>query len=121
MKRMFLVGLGGFVGTVLRYWLSGVAQGATRSAFPLGTLTVNVLGCFAVGLLTELVEARGYLGPDTRALVFVGLLGGFTTFSAFANETMTAAEDGAFAIVVGNVLATVALCLTPGPAVWSPT
>jgi CrcB protein len=112
MTRLLVVGLGGFVGSILRYWLSGVTQAwAPRTAFPLGTLVVNILGCFAVGLLAQLVEARGYLGPETRALVFVGLLGGFTTFSAFANETVTAARDGALASAAANVLGTVLLCL----------
>jgi CrcB protein len=110
--RLLLVGIGGFAGSVLRYWLGGLAQAsAPSSAFPLGTLVVNGLGCFAVGLVAELVEARGFLRPETRALVIVGFLGGFTTFSAFANETVAAANDGAFRLAAGNVISTVVLCL----------
>ena len=117
MLRLLLVGLGGFFGSILRYWIGGLAQGrAPRTAFPVGTLVVNILGCFAIGLLAQLVEARGYLRPETRALLFVGLLGGFTTFSAFAHETITAAKDGAAAMALLNVAATVILCLG---AAWS--
>jgi CrcB protein len=100
---------------VLRYWLSGVVQGLTRSSFPLGTFAVNVTGCLAIGFLAELAEARGFLGPDTRSLLFVGLLGGYTTFSAFANETVTAFRDGAPVLASLNVLLTMSACLV---AVW---
>jgi CrcB protein len=112
MLRVLLIGLGGFLGAVLRYWLGGVAQAcATQSTFPIGTLVVNVLGCFAIGALSELVEARGFLTPDGRAFLIVGVLGGFTTFSAFANETVNAARDGAAALAAVNVAANVILCL----------
>jgi CrcB protein len=112
MTRILLIGLGGFVGSILRYWMSGLAQGAaSRTAFPAGTLAVNVLGCLAIGIVSELVEARGFLGPDTRALIVVGLLGGFTTFSAFANETVNALRDGAYVLVVANVVVSVSACL----------
>jgi CrcB protein len=115
--RLFLIGLGGFAGSILRYWLSGLAQNAVPgSTFPLGTLCVNTLGCLAIGALSELVEARGFLTPEARALLIVGLLGGFTTFSAFANETVNALRDGVPAVAVTNVLLSVATCLT---AVWA--
>jgi CrcB protein len=110
--RVLLVGAGGFAGSVLRYWLSGVVQsGAGSTSFPVGTLVVNVLGCCAIGVLSELSETRGLLSPDSRALLIVGLLGGFTTFSAFANETVSAVRDGDVALASLNVLASVALCL----------
>jgi CrcB protein len=114
--RVLLIGVGGFVGSILRYWISGILQQATpRSSFPIGTLAVNVTGCLAIGVLSELAESRGFLGPDTRAFLAVGLFGGFTTFSAFANETVAAARDGSFGTAIINVAATVAACLT---AVW---
>ena len=114
--RALLVGIGGFVGSVLRYWMSGIAQNAARdSAFPIGTLVVNVLGCLAIGALSELAEARGFLSPDRRAFLVVGLLGGFTTMSAFANESVNAARDGSHAIALANVLVSVGGCLV---AVW---
>lgn len=112
MTRILLIGIGGFVGSVLRYSLSGVALNPTgQKAFPLGTLGVNVLGCLVIGFLAELVEAKAFFRPDTRAFLFVGLLGGFTTFSAFANETINAARDGALTVALTYVVVSVVLCL----------
>jgi CrcB protein len=114
--RALLIGLGGFAGSVLRYWLSGVVQQwAPSGTFPVGTLAVNTLGCLAIGALSQLAEARGFMGSETRAFVFVGLLGGFTTFSAFANETVNALRDGAAVAAAANILLSVATCLA---AVW---
>ncbi len=114
--RLLLIGVGGALGSVLRYLLSGLVQsGEGASAFPTGTLAVNLLGCLAIGILTELSESRGFLSADTRALLVVGLLGGFTTFSAFANETVNAARDNAPLIAAGNVLLSIGLGLV---AVW---
>ena len=108
--------LGGAVGSVLRYLVSGWTQtGAGGSSFPTGTLVVNVGGCFIIGVLAQLGEARGFLGPDARALLMVGLLGGFTTFSAFGNETMNALRDGAVGLALLNVAANLGLGLA---AVW---
>ena len=113
--RALLVGLGGAAGSMLRFWASGVAQNAAAGtaigSFPLGTLVVNVLGCVVIGVLAELAERRAMLGPDARALLVVGFLGGFTTFSAFANETVTAWRSGAVAIAALNIVVSVALCV----------
>ena len=111
-----LVAVGGAVGSVLRYWMSGLAQRSAPatgawSVFPIGTLAVNVLGCLIVGALAEIGERRGPLTPETRALLMVGFLGGFTTFSAFANETVAAWRSGAVAVAVANVVLSVATCL----------
>jgi CrcB protein len=115
--RVLLIGAGGFVGSILRYWMSGVVQAsAPRTAFPVGTLAVNIAGCLAIGLLAELAEARGFLSPDERALLMVGFLGAFTTFSAFANETLSALRGGAFVLGVLNIVASVGGCLF---AVWA--
>jgi fluoride exporter len=115
--RIVLVGIGGFLGSILRYWMSGLAQSAApTTAFPIGTLVVNITGCLAIGLLSELAEARGFLSPDMRALLIVGLLGGFTTFSAFANESVNAMRDGAHAVALANVVLSVGACLI---AVWA--
>lgn len=115
--QLLLIGLGGFVGTLLRYVIGGLVQsGAGNSTFPWGTLTVNLLGCFGIGLLAELSETRGFLRPEMRGLLMVGLLGGFTTFSAFANETLSAARDAAVGIALLNVMASVGLGLV---AVWA--
>ena len=115
--QLLLIGLGGLVGTVLRYLLGGwVQQSAGGSIFPWGTLAVNLIGCFGIGLLAELGEARGFLRPEMRGFLMVGVLGGFTTFSAFANETVNALRDAAMAIATLNVVASVGLGLA---AVWA--
>jgi CrcB protein len=107
-----LIGLGGAVGSVLRYLLSGlVHSGTDASAFPVGTLAVNLIGCFAIGVLAELSEARGFLDADSRAMIVAGVIGGFTTFSTFANETVSAVRDNALLIAAGNILLSVGLGL----------
>jgi CrcB protein len=112
LTRVWLVGIGGFVGSVLRYWLSGLAQDLARgSLFPWGTLAVNLLGCIAIGVLAQLAEARGAFTAETRLLVAAGLLGGFTTFSAFGNETLNLLRDAERGLALANVLANVILGL----------
>ena len=108
MTRLLLVGTGGFIGSVLRYLASGFVQTWSGSSrFPFGTLAVNLLGCLAIGALMQLADSRGVFTPETRALVFVGFLGGFTTFSTFGNESMNLLRDGqaslALAYVGGHV------------------
>lgn len=110
MRRVLLVGLGGAVGSVLRFWLGAAVQGG-RGGFPRGTLAVNVLGCLAIGALAQLSESRNLLTPELRALLMIGLLGGFTTFSAFANETVDALRGGSTALALLNVALSVVLCL----------
>jgi CrcB protein len=110
-----LVALGGALGAVLRYWISAALQGSARAdAFPSGTLVVNVVGCFAIGA-SALADRPALLSPGARAFLAAGVLGGFTTFSAFASETVTAARAGAIQISVLNILGSVGLCLV---AVW---
>jgi CrcB protein len=107
--KLLLVGLGGGLGAVARYWLSGVVQEALRNVtFPYGTLTVNVLGCLTIGGLSYLADARGVLTQETRLLLITGFLGGFTTFSTFGNETVGLARGGenvpALANIAGHLL-----------------
>ena len=112
MFNILLVGIGGFIGSVSRYLLGGYVQQASKSVdFPYGTLTVNLLGCFVIGFLSQLAEARGVFTAQTRALVFVGVLGGFTTFSSFGNETLNLARDGQMVGALGNIGANVILGL----------
>lgn len=104
------VGLGGFVGSSLRFLLTAWTQRLfPLSVFPYGTLVVNSLGCLAIGLLGGLGEARQLFGPQTRAFVLIGILGGFTTFSTFAYETLALARDGHLARSLVNALAHVAI------------
>ncbi|MCA1958902.1 MAG: fluoride efflux transporter CrcB [Nitrospira sp.] len=112
MIKLLLIGTGGFVGSILRYLISGAVQTASQSiAFPYGTLAVNVIGCFLIGFLSELAEGRGLFSPDARAFLIVGILGGFTTFSTFGNETMNLLRDGEWAMALLNVGAQVVLGL----------
>jgi fluoride exporter len=108
----FWVGVGGCVGSVLRYYLSGlVHQWTGREDFPIGTLAVNLAGCLVIGALSQLAEARGVFSPEARAFVFIGILGGFTTFSSFANETVMLWRDGESLLAFANVAAQVVLGL----------
>lgn len=112
MIKLLLIGAGGFVGSILRYLLSGAVQAASQSiTFPYGTLVVNVIGCFLIGFFSELTEGRGLFQPETRAFLIVGILGGFTTFSTFGNETMNLLRDGEWALALLNVGAQVVLGL----------
>jgi CrcB protein len=88
--KLLIVGVGGFIGAILRYIISGFVQTLSGSiSFPYGTFAVNMLGCFAIGVLTYLVEARGVLSGEMRLFLLIGLLGSLTTFSTFSNETVT--------------------------------
>jgi CrcB protein len=116
MGKLFLAGIGGFVGSALRYAIAGFIQNSSGSIrFPFGTLAVNLLGCLAIGSLSQLAESRGLFTADTRVLVFIGVLGGFTTFSAFGNETINLWRESENALAAANVAAHLVLCLG---AVW---
>jgi CrcB protein len=113
--KVLLVGAGGFVGSVARYLIGGLVQGPLGEVFPYGTLAVNVVGCLLIGGLSELSEARSFLSPDARSFLFIGLLGGFTTFSAFGNETTNLLRDREWVFAGVNVMANVVLAIG---AVW---
>ncbi len=116
MTKLLLIGAGGFIGSVLRYVVSGLVQTMSQSiAFPYGTLAVNILGCLSIGFISELADSRALISGDTRVFLIVGILGGFTTFSAFGNETMNLIRDGETALALMNVGAQVLLGLG---AVW---
>lgn len=116
MTNILLVGFGGFIGSVLRYLASGYVQQSTKSInFPYGTLAVNVIGCFVIGFLAQLAEERGVFTSQSRLFVFVGILGGFTTFSSFGNETLNLARDSQTMNALANIGANVILGLF---AVW---
>ena len=116
MGKLFLAGLGGFAGSALRYAVTGFVQNSSGSSrFPFGTLAVNLIGCLLIGFLSELAEVRGIFTANTRTLIFVGLLGGFTTFSAFGNETINLWRDGDAFLAFANIAAQLVLCLG---AVW---
>src|SRR5687767_13197062 len=95
MKPILLVALGGALGSVARYKLGGwVLHHTVDWKFPAGTFAVNLLGCAVAGVLAGLVERHNLFSPQTRLFLFTGLLGGFTTFSAFGLETMLLLRRG---------------------------
>lgn len=110
--EILIVGTGGALGAVLRYVVSGLVQRLDPwGSFPLGTLAVNVVGSAVLGLLGGLSESRSVLGAGTRLFVFIGVLGGFTTFSTFTYETLALLRSGEAAKAAVNVGASLLLCL----------
>jgi len=103
MGKLFLIGLAGFVGTIGRYGLSGVVAKRYGETFPFGTLVVNLIGCFLVGLLFYLMQERFLVNQNVRTIILVGLLGGFTTFSSLGLQTFTLLQDGEFGLAVVNL------------------
>ena len=116
MLNIIFVGLGGALGSIARYLVSTWVQTAAKNInFPFGTLTVNLVGCFVIGFLAQLAEARGIFTSESRAFVFIGILGGFTTFSSFGNETLNLARGGEFWNALANIGLNVVIGLL---AVW---
>ncbi|WP_035245023.1 fluoride efflux transporter CrcB [Desulfogranum mediterraneum] len=112
LMRLAIIGCGGFCGAVLRYLVSGwIQQRSSLLFFPLGTMGVNLLGCFFIGLLTMLVESRSMFSVELRSFLLIGLLGSFTTFSTFGNETLMLIREGRLdlAAVNGSVQVVVGL------------
>jgi CrcB protein len=107
--RLILIAIFGAVGTLARYGLQGVIQ--TRSGFPYGTLLINLLGCFFLGLIGQFTLNRMVISPDLRIAIAVGFFGGFTTFSSFGWETAKLLEEGAWARASAYVSASVVIGL----------
>ncbi len=95
MSNILILGLGGFFGAVSRYLLSSYVQNLFKpNGFPYGTLAVNIIGCFILGLLTYLAGAKGLLDANTRLFLMVGFIGAFTTFSTFSVESAALFQNG---------------------------
>lgn len=103
MVKILLILLGGALGTLARYGASGFAQQKYNGVFPVGTLTVNLVGSFLIGLLWGIAE-NSTLNPNIRTFLFIGILGGFTTFSTFSLETLNLLRDGEFKLALVNIL-----------------
>jgi len=110
-----LVAFGGVIGTVGRYWVAGLVQRLGGADFPAGTLGVNLIGSFVLGLVMALSLERGLIGGEVRIALAVGVCGGFTTMSTFSYETLALLRDGEAALALGNVGVTVLGCMA---AVW---
>ncbi len=110
---LLLVGIGGFLGASMRYLAAAWVQNAIGSAgFPYGTLAVNAAGCLLIGLVVGFFEARQPLSSEAQAFAIVGVLGGFTTFSAFGMDTIRLVRDGAYLAGSANVVLQVAIGLS---------
>jgi len=115
MIRALLVGMGGFIGSLSRYWLAGLVQTVAGIDFPLGTLSVNIIGSGLVGLLVTLSLERNLISPDVRIFLTVGFCGGFTTMSTFSYETLILLREGSWLAGLGNIAVSLVSCLV---AVW---
>jgi CrcB protein len=117
MVNYFWVALGGAIGTVGRFWLSGVLARTIGETFPWGTLIINVAGSFVIGFFGALTgpDGRIFVGTTARQFVMIGICGGFTTFSSFSQQTLNLMNDGEWLYAGGNIVGSVVLCLL---AVW---
>jgi len=117
MLAYFWVAVGGALGSVGRFWLSGLVAQRYGETFPWGTLLVNVSGSFLIGLLATLTdpEGRWFASPGVRQFFLIGVLGGYTTFSSFSLQTLKLIQDREWLQAGGNILLSVVLCLV---AVW---
>ncbi|WP_022847190.1 fluoride efflux transporter CrcB [Desulfurobacterium sp. TC5-1] len=104
------VGIGGFLGAISRFLIAGFVQKLTGSTFPFGTLTVNVLGSFIIGILAMLF--KDIIAPEWKGLFITGFLGALTTFSSFSYETVALIQDGLVLQGIMNIALNVFLCLT---------
>ena len=111
MQNVIIVFIGGGLGAVARYLLQGAVYKISGSSFPYGTITVNVIGCFIIGLLMSGFEERFAINPLLRIFLTIGILGGFTTFSSFSFETIALMKEGQMMSASLNVLASVVMCL----------
>ena len=105
MVKILMVGMGGFAGSICRYIISDLSHRLFNDPFfPYGTITVNVMGCLLIGLLGGVSETGQIFTPEIRALILIGFLGGFTTFSTFGYEIFTVARDGQFVAALTNLM-----------------
>lgn len=113
----FWIAIGGALGSVARFWLSGVVANKFGETFPWGTLIVNVSGSFVIGVFATSTGAEGrwLVSPAFRQFFMIGICGGYTTFSSFSLQTLNLIRDREYFHASGNVLLSVALCLL---AVW---
>lgn len=118
MLKLLIIGFGGFLGAIGRYGLSGLVHRYASDSFPTGTLVVNVLGCFLIGGLMFLVEARQFFTPETRLFLLIGLLGSFTTLSTVGYETFEFLRAGDLRTALVNAGANLLLCVAAVVLGW---
>jgi CrcB protein len=115
MNKYLAVGLGGFIGSIARFWLGGYISNRAGVRFPYGTFIINITGSFLIGLAVTLLAERTHWSPSFRYLIPIGFIGGYTTFSTFELETFQSVRDGEFLIAFLNVLLSVVVGFI---AVW---
>lgn len=115
MLKYLLIGTGGFIGSILRYWTSVNSYKIFGEKFPYGTFVVNVLGCLLIGFIAEISENRFLISSEVRTFLMIGFLGGYTTFSTFGYETFTLLQDKDYVTALLNIFSSVILCIA---AVW---
>lgn len=106
-----MIGLGGGIGSIARYLTSVYVTRLIESAFPYGTLAVNILGSMIIGLIFGFSDRYSWLTPELRLLLATGFCGGFTTFSTFSYETLTLLRQGYLYLGVSNILLNVVACI----------
>lgn len=111
MKEVAAIAMGGALGALLRYWVSNAVYLWLGRGFPYGTLSVNLIGSFFIGIAFVLLTERLILGVEARAFILIGLLGAFTTFSTFSMETLLLMQEGLMIKAITNIIASVLLCL----------
>jgi CrcB protein len=114
MRLFFLVSLGGAAGTAVRYLLGVSIQAAWGPTFPVGTLSVNLIGSFLISMLMYLGADKGLISTELRIILCTGVMGGFTTYSSFNFETMRLWQQGSILLGVANLGLTMAGCLIAG-------
>ena len=103
MQKLILIGLAGGGGTLMRYWLSEAIAARFGERFPIGTVVVNLVGCFAAGVVFYLMFDRYAVNPTVRTIVLIGLLGGFTTFSSYGLQTFGLLRAGEIGLALFNI------------------
>ena len=113
LKAYFAVMCGGAFGTAMRFWLSGFLSSRYGETFPVGTLVVNITGCFAIGLFNTLTGPDGTIITSslTRQVVMIGILGGYTTFSSFSLQTLNLLQGGEWFRACMNIFLSVLMCI----------
>ncbi|HTS09613.1 MAG TPA: fluoride efflux transporter CrcB [Candidatus Eisenbacteria bacterium] len=104
MVKYLVVGLGGFLGAIARFWLGGYVSSKMGSRFPYGTFLINCSGSFLIGFILTLLAERTHWSPNWRYLIPIGFIGAYTTFSTFEYETFRVIQDGEFLIAFLNVV-----------------
>jgi CrcB protein len=115
MNKYWMVGIGGFLGAIARFWLGGFISNRLGAKFPYGTFVINISGSYLIGLIVTLLAERSHWSANWRYLIPIGFIGAYTTFSTFELETFQSLRDGEFLFASLNVLLSVVVGFI---AVW---